>query len=283
MFSALASALASGIGLVVDKIALSRHKIRLNVFLPLCFLLLFLLTVVLTPWYGQVDWDLVLHLPNVLFLVFLMIVISIAWNVLYYQSVRHEEVHQHELMTMSGPIITIVLAAVFFPEELDKRIFFLALVASLALFFAKGERHRHFQLNKTSYNTLLAVILMSTESIIIRELLHFFSPVALYALRTGVLAVFFFSYYRPRLSGVTTPQWRILLISSLMGAVTMIGRFIAFNDLGVIFTTLLAVLAPIIVFLASWEILHERIKPRVVTASIIILVCVAIATVLTVG
>lgn len=279
--AALFSTLAAAGGLVVDKVTLSKKKVALSVFLPISFLFLFLFTFVLTPFFGHVAWP-VATLTNSLFLLFLMVVIAVAWNALFYQSIQREKVHNHELIMMLGPIITVILAAVFYPEDFDSRIFYLAVAASLALVFSKSQRE-HFFVNKTSYNTLLGVVLMSTESIIIRELLYSYSPVALYAIRTFFITAFFFIYYRPDLDKLKSNTLGWIAASSLFGLVSMIGRFYAYTEVGIIYTTLIAILGPVIVFLASWEILHEKIRPRVIISALVILVCVIIATAITFG
>lgn len=279
MISALISAVSAAGGLIVDKIILSRRNVPLRIFIPIVFTFLFVFTLIFTPLYGYINWSTAL-LPNNLFLALLMIVIAIAWNVLTYQSLQRESVHQHEVILMTGPIVTILLAALFFQEEFNLTIFILGLVASLAMLIARTEKH-HFKFDKIAYNLFLAVILMSIETVIIRELLYSYSPISLYAVRTFVLAVFFCLYYHPKTSEVgKSPLW-LLGLSGAVGATSMITRFYAFGSLGVIFTTLISTLAPIVVFIGSWEILHERIRPRVIVASLVILVCVAVATVLT--
>ncbi|MEK7202436.1 MAG: DMT family transporter [Patescibacteria group bacterium] len=279
MFSALISAVSAAGGLIIDKIILSRRSVPLRIFIPVVFTFLFAFTIIFTPLFGFIDWQTAL-LPNNLFLTLLMIVIAVAWNVLAYQSLQRESVHQHEVILMTGPIVTILLAALFFQEEFNLVIFILGLVASLAMLIARTEKH-HFKFDKITYNLFLAVILMSIESIIIRELLYSYSPISLYAIRTFFLAGFFWLYYHPKLPEVgRSPVW-LLGLSGAVGALSMITRFYAFGSLGVIFTTLISTLAPIIVFIGSWEILHERIRPRVIVASIIILICVAVATALT--
>jgi len=281
MLLALISAVTNGIGLIWDKIILSRERVTLRVFLPVVFVFLFVFTVILVPWFGQLDLSVAL-LPNSLFLLFLMVVIAVAWNVLFYQSIQRETTHQHELVVMMSPLITVLLAAVFFPEEFNGTIFILALIASGALLFAKMTRE-HQVFTRTSYNTFLGVVLMSTETIIIRELLYVYNPVALYAVRTLILALFFTGYYRPHYNRISNKHWLMMALSSVFGVVIMLTRFFAFEQLGVIYTTLVAILAPVIVFFGSWEILHEKIRPRVIFASIVILVCVSIATVLAFG
>lgn len=274
--AALFSTVATAGELVVDKIILGRRKVSLEVFLPVGFLFIFLFALTLAPFLGGVDWQ-VATLTNSLFLLFLMIVVAVAWNALFYQSIQREKLHNHELIMMLGPIVTIVLAAIFYPQDFDSTVFYLAVVASLALIFAKGQKE-HFFVDKTSYNTFLGVILMSTESIIIRELLYSYTPVALYAIRTFFIAAFFFLYYKPKINQLGNTAVGLIALSSFLGLIQMVGRFYAFDELGIIYTTLITILGPVIVFLASWEILHEKIRPRVIFAALIILACVVIAT-----
>lgn len=280
MLAAILSAIANASGLVLDKVLLGRQRVSLAIFLVGGFATVFLLTLVLVPHFGQINWQ-IAGLSNELFLLFLMVIIAIAWNVLYAQAVQHETAHHTELIMMFAPLVTIILAAVFFPETFDKRIFVLAIVAAVALIFSKSTKE-HFITGKTSYNTFLAVILMSTEAIIIRELLFSYTPVALYAVRTFFIGLFFWLYYRPKADQLKKAPWLTLIGSSVLGLVAMLGKYYAFAQVGIIYTTLIMILGPVIVFLGSWEILHEKLRPRMIIASIVVLICVALATVLTV-
>lgn len=278
MLAAFISALSSAATLIIDKMALSRERIALHVFLPITFVFLFAFTGVLVPLLGKIDWQIAL-LPNSVFLLFLMVVIAVTWNVLYYQTLQKTKAHEHQVIEMFGPLFTVILAAVFFPEEFQGTIFVLALVASTALIFARLEK-AHLRFDPVSYNLFLAVILMATETIIIRELLYSYTPVALYGIRTFIIAIFFMAYYRPRYRQVSSRHWWWIAAGALGGVTLMLSRFYAFGAIGVIHATLISALAPVIVFVASWEILHERIRFRVVLAALIILLCVSWATIL---
>lgn len=276
MVSALISAVATAAGLVVDKIGLSRERMTLRVYLPLVFVFLCAFTLILTPVLGRIDWQIAL-LPNSLFLLFIMAIMAIAWNVLFYQSVKRERIYEHEMISMTAPIFTILLAAVFFPEERNTTVFILAFVASAALFLARKEKAK-FVLDRDAYNLLLGVILMSAENIIFRELLYSYTPVALYAIRTFILACFFMAYYAPRYKQVSSRHWWLIAGSALLGVIGMVGKLYAFAEIGVIYTTLISLLAPLLVFFASWEIFHERIRARIVVAALVILAVISWAT-----
>ena len=278
MLLAFISAITSATSVIVDKVLLTRERIPLGVLLTIGFIFIAGMSLIISPFFARVDWDTALF-PNSLFLIFLMALLALSSNVLYYQSLKKQKVHNHELMMMLAPLMTIILAAVFFPEDLDLRIFGLALVASAALLFAKSEKE-HFFLDKDSYNTFLAVVLISAETIVIKELLYSYTPIALYTVRAIILAIFFMAYYRPGYSKVTIKHWWMIAGSSLLGLILMITRYYALADLGVIYTMMILVLSPMIVYFFSWELLNEKIRPKVLVAAVIILTCVTWATLL---
>lgn len=276
MFAALISAIANAGGTITDKYILSKERVTLRVFLPISFVIIFALTLLLTPWLGQVDWTLA-QMSNATFLLFIMILLAVGSNVLYYQTLQQDKAHHHEMLQMFTPLFTIILAAIFFKEEVNTRILVLAIIASGALIYAKSNRE-HFMPSQTTYNALLGMVMLAAESIVIRELLFYYTPVALYAVRTFFLALFFLAYYRPHLSQVKPKHWGMIAGSSAIGAAMMITRYYAFSELGLIYTTMITILAPMIVFLFSWSILHERIKARMIVALVVVLACVTIAT-----
>jgi drug/metabolite transporter (DMT)-like permease len=276
MIAAIISALANASSLITDKIVLSRERVTLRVFLPISFIFLFLVTLLLVPWLGQIDWTLA-TMSNATFLLFIMILLAIGWNVLYFQTLQQDKVHHHEMLQMLTPLLTVVLAAIFFPDELNGRIFVLAIVACGALIYAKSDRE-HFMPSQNTYNAVLGMVMLAAENIVIRELLLYYTPVALYAVRTFFLAIFFLIYYRPHLNKVKPAHWGIIAISSVLGAAMMIARFYAFSELGLVYTMMITVLAPLIVFFFSWGLLHERIKARIIVAAVVILACVTAAT-----
>lgn len=269
MFLPFFAAIANAGGIIIDKVLLGKRRMAVHVFIPVLFLFLFVFTALLVPLLGRVDSDLALQ-PSYLFLFVLMIVLSITWNVFYYQSIQKEKLYEHELIIMLEPLMTILLASVFFPEDLDMRILGIAIVAGVALFVSRLERD-HFAFDRYSLNLMLAVMLMALESIIIKELLSVYSPVSLYAFRTGFIFLFFLIYYRPRLAMVSATNLWWVMGSSLLGVIYMILRFYGYRDLGIVHTTLILIISPVLVYIASSSLFNERVRIKTVVSGLIIL------------
>ncbi len=263
---------------IIDKIALSKRKVPLNYFVPFLFLYLFFFSALASPFLGTVNWSLLLS-PQFLFLFLVLIILAITWNIFYYQSLQKEQLYEFETIIMFVPLVTVVLSWIFFPETWDIRIGAAALVAALALVWSHWEKH-HFKISHYSLNLLVAVVLMATEEIVAAELLRdgVFSPVALYTLRTLILFGFFFAYYRPNMSKANRSSLNLISLSGLLGAIFMVLKYYGYQKLGIPFTALVTVAAPMATFMGSAWIIHERQRARVLIAGAVVAGAIIYAT-----
>lgn len=276
MFIALLSALSWSGNMLIDKFALSKRKIPLNNYVPLVFVFLFILTFITLPWLGGVNAVLAAS-RNYIFYLVLMILLAIMWNIFYYQGLQRERMVEFEMILMVTPLATILLDAFFFPEEFRLPVFLAAVVGGSVLLLSHLRKH-HFEFDKYAIHLLLAVFLMAMEAMVQKELLAVYSPALLYAIRTAMVAFFFTIYYRPKIEEMHDFDFRLAFSSSALGAFYMVARFYGYELIGVTFTTLITLLAPVI---ASWfdaQMNHRRIKRRTIIAFMVILACVVYAT-----
>jgi drug/metabolite transporter (DMT)-like permease len=278
MIAPFVAALTLAAGTIIDKFGLSKKKIPLRNYVPYLFLYLFFFSALLTPFFGSVNWSLLL-LPHFLFLFLVMITLAVTWNIFYYESLEKEKLYEFETIIIIAPLLTVVLSWIFFPETWMPKVGLAAVVACAALVWSHWEKH-HLTLSHYSMNLIVAVVLIATEDIIITELLRdkVFSPVSLYALRTFFLFGFFFAYYRPNVSSVNRSHMNIIGLSGLLGAVFMILKFYGYKDLGIPFTALVTIAAPISVYICSAFVMHERMKTRSLVAAGIIAASIIYAT-----
>jgi len=206
-----------------------------------------------------------------------MIVTAIIWNIFYYRGVQSEKVHEFQLIVMFQPLLTIILAALFLKGEQNFTIIAASLVASIAL-IASHINKQHLEFSRGSWYLIWAVIFMSIELIISKVLLEVISPVAFYFVRTGILTVFFMIFYHPNLERVANTNALLIFATSLMGVIQMITKYYGFQQLGVVYTSLILMLAPILVYAVSTIWMHERLKIRTVLSAAVILICVIYAT-----
>lgn len=271
------AAFSQAAGIIVDKIILTRRRMELHVYIPVLFLFLFLLTGLLMPFLGKISLE--IFKPYYLIIFLAMIVCALIWNVFYYKGAQEEKVHEFELIIMFQPLLTILLAAILIEKNTNIHMLIAAIIASVALILSHI-RKNHFEISAAGWGLVLAVVFMSIEIILQKILLEVLSPVALYFIRTGIIFVFFFAYYRPRIRQVANNNALLILATSSLGVVQMVTKFYGFEQFGVIYTSLILILSPILVYIISTIVLHERLKTRTIISALVILGCVVYATLL---
>jgi drug/metabolite transporter (DMT)-like permease len=276
MLELIISALSNTAGIINDKFILTRQRTSIRDFTPALFLFLFLGSAIAAPFLGWLDVEQLLRPLNI-FLFLLMIGIAISWNYFYYQGLKKEKVNDFQLIILSAPLATIILSTIFLPAERHFNIIIPAVVASLALIFSHFEKE-HLKFDLYSKQLILAVILMGAEAVLNKKLLDFIEPSLLYLLRTGFIFIAFAMFFKPNLKLMANKHIGFIAISGILGVVYMVTRFYGFQEYGVIFTTLILILSPILVYLASAVVLHEKIKTKNIIATIVILACIIYAS-----
>lgn len=269
------AALAQVGGIIIDKITLTRRQVETHVFVPILFLFLFLFTAILYPIWGEISFEIFQSYYLIIFII--MLVLAITWNIFYYQGVQAEKVQEFELIVMFQPLLTILLATLVFKGERSLHLEIAAFIAAVFLIIAHIKK-AHLEISKGSTKLILAVICMSVELILVKILLEVFSPVALYFVRTGIIFIFFMLLYRPHLKRVADSNILLIMSSSFLGTTQMVTKFYGFEEFGVVYTSLVLILSPILVYLIAVIFLHERLKHRMIVSIVVILACIVYAT-----
>ncbi|MBU2595649.1 DMT family transporter [Patescibacteria group bacterium] len=273
MIAGLIAAITQALGVTLDKVVLSYRKIPLRDFIPVVFFFLCLFTLPVLFFKGSVAWQEFFAWKYIL-LYLGMILIAVLWNFLYYQGVRSERVQEFELILMLNPLIVIALAALFFPWERNLQILLAGFIASLALIFAHLKRE-HLFFSRAALGLIACVILMSIETIMHRVLLNFISPAPLYFSRTLILLFFFYFFYRPKnILNLNKISLGLIVLNGLLGSIQFIARFYGYQKGGVIITTVVLTLAPILVYLTAYLYFKEEINQRKIIAGAIILLAI---------
>lgn len=272
MFEAFIASLGYAGGVIADKIVLSRYRVPIMRFLPLQFIWLAAITAVFLNRWGKLNLDVVLEWRTlVLFAV--MIVIAVIWNILYSQGIQKEDLHEFELIMLLSPLATIIFATIFLPSEREWGILIPGVIATATLVITRFRKH-HAKISRTAWRTIIAMLLLSFESILIKELLGAFSPVSLYFFRTLAIALTFIILYRPKLMEMPRNAFALAILSAIFGVTGMVLKFYGFQSLGVVETTMILVLGPFFVYSASNLLFKEHLYKRDVFAAAVVILCV---------
>ncbi|PIS07969.1 hypothetical protein COT78_00600 [Candidatus Berkelbacteria bacterium CG10_big_fil_rev_8_21_14_0_10_43_13] len=256
LLSAFLAAIASAGNDTSLKYLLGKLKLPLKYYLPYVFVLL----TIISAFFLRFDASIKPGAFSAQYIILFVLMVSAAaiWNVLVAESLQTEPLCEYELIILTAPLITIVLAAIFLPAERNIHIFFAGIVASLALVATKIRRH-HLQLTKSAKRTLWAVLFIAIETILLRKLLVVYSPMILYFARVLVVAIIFLFIYKPNTNVLKyRDAMRWLVIASLLGATMMVLKYYALRTIGVSETTIILLLGPVLTYLPSYFYFHER-------------------------
>jgi drug/metabolite transporter (DMT)-like permease len=121
------------------------------------------------------------------------------------------------------------------------------------------------------------VILISIESNLVKPLLDVVTPIALYTLRIGVLATLFLLFTKPDLKKVNKDSFFQTALIAFIVAVEYPCYYYAIQKFGVVETSLIMLLAPVLILFSSKILFKEKLTFKKTISSAIIIACIAMA------
>lgn len=276
----LLAAVTYAASILLAKIGLTRRRISIRDYIPGLFLFLTVFSLLTLIKWGHVNYAQLTGSHNLTLLVSI-IATATVWNVLFYIGLSKKKVNASEGIIILMPLMTIVLSWLFVPQNFNARIAVLALAATALVAWAYRPK-KLFQLNIYTLMLTVSVVLMALENVLVGQILltDAISPAALYFVRTLVVFVIFYVYYRPSLGKLSLRTNAFLALSGLAGASAMVLRFYGLRDAGITMTAIILILVPVIVF--SWAVffLHEKMKTGRIATMLVIGVLIIYAAVI---
>ena len=271
MLNAFLAAIMNPLEVVGSKLSMQRLKINYAAFASVEMAFIFFIGVIPFLIWGKIDDA--FFTPKYLLYFSAIVFFGFLHNFFYFRSLSKEELCNIQPIAMLEPLTAVILAAAIFPSERNWPVFGLAIVASVALLLSKIEKHK-LKFSKYSLTMLGYVICSATEGIFIKLTLGPINPVALYVLRVGVITALLLSYFRPNLR--VFGEQRIFSLFSI-AAIVLIefsSRYAAIEKIGIVQSSLIFLLGPVLVLLASRFYLKEKFTLKMALADIVILLCI---------
>jgi drug/metabolite transporter (DMT)-like permease len=277
MISAFIAALGSASEVIIGKFILSKEKMPFKSFIALQCVAIFFVTVFLYFFFGEVNFSAITPVHYLVF--FAIIVIAYIYNYLYAYAFKNGKVCDVEPLVMIHPLITMLLAATFYPDERNYKVLIPALVAGAILAYSRIERH-HLRVNKYSLAAIAFALLIATETTLVKYMLEVFSPVGFYTIRIGILSVLFLVALRPNLRKVEPKVSLQLVFNGAIIAIEYILIYVAIGQIGLVNTSLIFLLSPVLILFISNIIFKEKMGKKKAIADAIILACIAAAIII---
>ena len=294
------AAVISAANTLYEKSIFNHKRRKYKLYVPIIFFFAFLIMAIFVyPFLGTVEKE--AFQPLFLFLLITTVALAAVANLLYYRGFQRELLSEIQPFVVMSPLLTVVIASVIYPDERNWKILTLALIAAITLIVSHIEK-RHIKLDKGIVFIIGAVVLGAIETNIVIELLYFYSPVALYTIRTGLVALILFiilkpfSYYTKRKKILPIIRClfskskknkqdieifndiKKLVLVSLAWVSIMTLVYYSYHQMGVVYTVLIMMVVPVLVVFGGHFILKERnSKKKDIVAMFIVLACVIAA------
>ena len=277
MYIPILGALALAINTILEKLILKKREMSIKRYQTLGFLAIIVAMLPIIYFFWKISLE-AFALKNI-FIFLLVVIFSVIANFLYYYSLKKEKISKLQPARILEPLLTIILSIIFsfiFGEILYEKNFNViipAIIATLALVFSHVRKH-HLRFNKYFIIAIFASFFFALELVISRLILDFYSPVTFYFLRGISIFLISLAVFGPKLSGLKKKIYGKIL---LIGAIWVIYRMVIYYgylSYGIIFTTLMITLGPILVYVFAWIFLKDKPNLREIIASLIILACI---------
>lgn len=273
-------ALALAGGTILEKSILKKKHVNIKVYQTASFLAISLIMIPFLFFFWKIDAA-VFELKNIL-IFFGVIASAIIANLLVFYSLKWEKITNLEPARILEPMFTILLATIFgiFFEgfsEPNLKIVIPAIIASVALIFPFIEKDR-IKINKYVLSAVFGSFFFSLEMILSNFILKFYSPINFYFFRCFFVFLISLIIFKPNLKSLDKKTSWLILITGAIWVVYRIAVYFGYLHIGVIFTTLITMLAPIFIYILANRFLKEKLNWKNIVSSMVIIACVLYAT-----
>lgn len=278
-------AFSEGVGTVLEKKILMKRKLETRTYNTFSFMSIVILLIpiifianYLFPAQFPIKIDIqAFTLVNIL-LMLAVIVVSILANLFTFYALKWEKMTEIEPMRLMQPMFTILLAFFIFASERHTQtsIIILAVVASLTLVLSHVRKH-HFSFNKYAWAAIFGSLFFALELVVSKQILSLYPPLIFYLIRCVGIFIFSLFIFKSNPKKIQKSTWPMVFGVAFIWIVYRVLLYSSYLSQGVITTTLLFILSPVFIYLFSWKYLKEQFKWRNLIASIIIVICVALA------
>tara|TARA_Y100000034_G_C6840435_1_gene380161 strand:+ start:226 stop:1080 length:855 start_codon:yes stop_codon:yes gene_type:complete len=258
---------------IVERTILKKRKIGIKTFLTASFLAVTLVMLPFIYFFFELNQQ---AFQSINILIFgIVIIFAILGNHFYLYSTKWEKISNIEPARMLESLFVILFAIVFsfiFGEALFERnpkVIISALIAGAALVFSHIKKH-HLEFNKYFLAAILGSLFFSLELVTTRLILDYYTPFTFYFLRCSIIFLISFLIMKPKFSELNNKvRYEIVGIATLWVLYRVIVYY-GYLNLGVIFTTLVIMLGPVLIYIFAWKFLKEKISWRNIIAAAII-------------
>lgn len=261
---------------IIDKLNFRRNGISARELIFLVFFGMTASVLVFIVATGQPFPDLVWP---ALMLLAVVIVVSFLGNVFDYLSLKVDDLSLREPMHGFEPALAGLVGYFVFPGERQPVALIAFLLAVFIVYYGTHRRRLYKRQKKGMLYLLLATALYASQPSLYKLTLEYINPAYITLFRVAAILFLSIIFFRLGQQAYSAKKVSYGLASGMVCAVGAIAGLYAIDILGVVQTMLLMLLGPAIMYLASYFILHEKVRKGEVVSSALLAFIVLVAVI----
>lgn len=264
------AAVLQAASLTVDKTVLSIRHVTYKVYTGVSFPLLLVIDLVVMA-VARPSFNPAAFVNSNLLFLLLSAAIAIGTNLIFYRALKDDTLGEIQTWNLLAALPMILLASLIFANERQPIVIVGALIACTAVAWSHWQRH-HFRIAKKTLPYLFwAMAIFPFGSLLNKELLMVWNPIALELTRDAAVAVVLGPLFWRQSIKVSGKAFYFLLLTNLLSAAAFILQGFSVQMSGVIFTGMVYSLQPLLAYFSSVFILKEKFQWKKGMAFIVVL------------
>ncbi len=272
----LLAAVFQAASFTLDKITLSIKRVGFKNYAAVSFPLIFLVSLIAFALVRPpLSGEMLSGVIPLLLIISAGIVVTV--NLLFYRALDGDNLSELETLILLEKIPIILVSSLLFADERNFAIFIPALIASGAVVWSHWERH-HFQLaRKTAAYFLPMLFLAPIEASIAKIILETWHPVSFEVVRSGIVAGVMSMVFMRNIDRTPQGAFFPLLLTNILTTIAWILFYYSYKASGIVYTSLLFSLQPLLVYFAAVFFLKEKFHRKKFIAFLVVLAAIAYA------
>jgi drug/metabolite transporter (DMT)-like permease len=269
-------------GMTIEKILLKNRIFNYKNYTVYGFLAIIIAMLPLIFFFWKISPE--AYLLKNLFVFFLIIFFSILANLFTFVALKRENLSVLEPIRLMQPLFTILLAFImsfFFQiyySERNYSILILGFIASITLVISNIKKN-HLFFDKHIIAALLGSLFFAIELVLSKFILPYYNSFTFYFLRCLIIFLITFMIFKPKFKA-DNKSMSLIFLTGIIWVIYRIILYYGYEIYGIVFTTILFILAPVFIYAFAKVFLKEKLTLRNIISSAIILICVILAAII---
>ena len=231
------------------------------------FVWIIVVSLALSPWLFHINMAAFSH--QYLWWLLALAFLAANHNLLYYYGLEYEKVSEAEPFLLFNPLLTVVMASLFYADERSWHIYVAVVLAGLVLVWSQIKRQQ-LVLKKPLLALLAFSVLYGLEAVVIKHLLVVYSPLALYLVRGVMVAVFLWVLQKGSIQRIEAKYIPHFLLVAGGAVAASVFLYLSYQTVGIAITVFTLLLSPILIYCLSSGYLREKIQLKNLISSAVI-------------